>query len=250
MNCYIITGTSSGIGEAIARKLILQKHKLFCISRRINESITELASSAQSQLWYLEADLTQTAYIPDLMDEIFSKLDMDEITAIALINNAAMLEPVMPAGRYDNMQLLQHINVNLLAPMILTNEFIRHTKDLNLPKTIVNISSGAASSPYEGWGPYCTSKAGLEMFTRTTSLEQKKALFPVRVLSIAPGIVDTPMQSKIRQVDPVDFPMKPRFDDLYQNNLLSNPTDVADKIIRLIFGNLPDNSEIIDLRNL
>jgi benzil reductase ((S)-benzoin forming) len=250
MNYYIITGTSSGIGEAIARKLILQKHKLFCISRRMNESVSDLASSAQSQLWYYEADLSQTGNISKLMNEIFGKMDSTEISAIALINNAAMLEPVMPAGRYDNIQLQQHLNVNLLAPMILTNEFIRHTKDLNLPKTIVNIGSGAASSPYEGWGPYCTSKAGLEMFTRTTALEQKNALFPVRLLSIAPGIVDTPMQARIRQVDSDDFPMKPRFEQLYQHNQLSRPVDVADKIIGMLWRDLPDSSEIIDLRKI
>lgn len=250
MNYYIITGTSSGLGEAIAKNLILQKHKIFCISRRLNESLTELASSAQSQLWYFEADLSQSGNIPFLMNEIFSKLDPDEISAIALINNAAMLDPVMPAGRYDNNQLQQHISVNLLAPMILTNEFIRHTKDLNLPKTIVNISSGAASNPYEGWGPYCTGKAGLEMFTRTAALEQKNAAFPVRLLSIAPGIVDTPMQSKIRQVSGDDFPMKPRFEELYQNNQLSRPVDVADKIIGMLWRDLRDSSDIIDLRKI
>lgn len=250
MNYYIITGTSSGIGEAIARKLILERHSIFCISRNLNESLTDLASSVQSNLWYFEADLGKTDVIPGLMDEIFSLIEFRNISAIALVNNAATLEPVGPAGNYDSEELAQHIKVNLLAPMLLTDCFIRHTSTLNVRKSVVNIGSGAATSPYAGWGAYCSSKAGLEMFTRTTMLEQKNKLHPVRVLSILPGVVDTGMQNKLRNSDAGNFPMKPRFEQLYRDNLLSRPNEVADKIIRLIFGQLPEESEIIDLRKI
>ncbi len=250
MNYYIITGTSSGIGEAIARELILERHCVFCISRNLNETLTEMASSVQSQLWHLEADLGETSHIPELMNEIFSSIDPGNISSIALINNAGVLDPVAAAGNYNSMDITQHLLVNLLAPMLLTNEFIRHTAHFKVPKTIVNISSGAASTPYAGRGPYCSSKAGLEMFTRTTALEQKQNPHPVRLLSIAPGIVDTKMQIGIRNSDVLDFPMKERFEKLHQNNLLSLPGDVAEKIISLIFGELPGGSEIIDLRKL
>lgn len=250
MNYYIITGTSSGIGEAIARKLILERHSIFCISRNLNESLTDLALSVQSNLWYFEADLGDTGNIPGLMDEIFTMIEFQNISAIALINNAATLDPIAPAGIYDTEELGQHVKVNLLAPMILTDCFIRHTSPLKVPKSVINIGSGAATSPYAGWGPYCSTKAGLEMFTRTTSLEQESRPHPVRILSVLPGVVDTGMQNKLRNSDSVNFPMKPRFEQLYQDNLLSRPNEVADKIIRLIFGQLPGESEIIDLRKI
>ncbi len=250
MNYYIITGTSSGIGEAIARKLILERHSIFCISRKLNESLTDLASSVQSNIWYFEADLGDTGKIPVLMDEIFSLMEFQNISAIALINNAATLDPIAMAGNYDTEELAQHIHVNLLAPMLLTDCFVRHTGSLKVPKSVINVGSGAATSPYAGWGPYCSTKAGLEMFTRTTSLEQKSEPHPVRILSVLPGVVDTGMQNKLRNSDAADFPMKPRFEQLYQDNLLSRPNEVADKIITLIFGQLPGESEIIDLRNL
>jgi benzil reductase ((S)-benzoin forming) len=134
--------------------------------------------------------------------------------------------------------------------MLLTDCFIRHTDPLKVPKSVINIGSGAAISPYAGWGPYCSSKAGLEMFTRTTSLEQLSKTHPVRILSLLPGVVDTSMQNKLRNSDIADFPMKPRFEQLYRENLLSRPNEVADKIISLIFEQLPGESEIIDLRKI
>jgi benzil reductase ((S)-benzoin forming) len=250
MNYFIITGTSSGIGEAIARKLILDRHSVFCISRSLNESLVELASSVQNLLWYKEFDLAETLLIPDLMNQIFLKIKPDEVSGIALINNAATLDPIGPAGSYPATDLSRHMLVNLAAPILLSSEFIRLTESLNVPKSIVNIGSGAANTPYAGWGPYCSSKAGLEMFTRTTNLEQHQKQFPVRVLSVAPGVVDTPMQEKLRNVGLSDFPMKSRFEELYLENRLSRPSDVADKITGLIFGKIPIENELIDLRNL
>lgn len=250
MNYYIVTGTSSGIGEAIARKLIFDRHSVFCISRSLNESLVELASSVRSTPWYKEFDLAETSLIPGLMDEIFEKIKPEELSSIALINNAATLDPIGPAGSYTATDLSRHILVNLAAPMLLSSEFIRLTEGLNVSKSIVNIGTGAATTPYAGWGPYCSSKAGLEMFTRTTNLEQQQKQFPVRVLNIAPGVVDTPMQEKLRNVSLSDFPMKPRFEELYLENQLSRPAEVADKITNLIFGKIPAENGIIDLRKL
>ncbi len=250
MNFYIITGTSSGIGEAIARKLILDRQCIFCISRILNESLMELASSVRNTLWYKEFDLADTSLIPGLMDEIFQTIQPEELSSIALINNAATLDPIGPAGSYPATDLSRHMLVNLAAPMQLSSEFIRLTESLNIPKSIVNIGSGASTTPYAGWGPYCSSKAGLEMFTRTTNLEQQQKQFPVRVLSVAPGVVDTPMQEKLRNTSLSEFPMKSRFEELYLENHLSRPAEVADKITGLIFRKIPAENCIIDLRKL
>jgi len=250
MKYYIVTGASSGLGEAIARKLILGRNKVFCISRRLNESLTDLAASMQCGMWYFERDLGEPMAIPGLMNEIFNFVDRDHISGIALINNAGVLEPMSAAGSYAPEILHQHLNVNLLAPLLLTNEFIRLTGAMHVLKSIINISSGAATTPYAGWGAYCSSKAGLDMFTRTVGLEQQQSAHPVRILSVAPGIVDTPMQAKIRQTGQKNFPMKQKFEQLYEENRLSKPSEVADKIISLIFSDTPASGEITDLRNL
>ena len=61
---------------------------------------------------------------------------------------------------------------------------------------IVNVSSGAAHRPQEGWAAYCAGKAGLAMLTKCTHLEYGAQ--GVRVYGFAPGVVDTAMQGAIR----------------------------------------------------
>jgi NAD(P)-dependent dehydrogenase (short-subunit alcohol dehydrogenase family) len=62
--------------------------------------------------------------------------------------------------------------------------------------TIVNISSGAAHRPQEGWSAYCAGKAGLAMLTRSIHLEYGTQ--GIRIFGFAPGVVDTDMQVAIR----------------------------------------------------
>src|SRR4029434_9648836 len=62
--------------------------------------------------------------------------------------------------------------------------------------TIINVSSGAAYRPLEGWSAYCAGKAGLAMLTRSIELETKGK--GVRVFGFSPGTIDTEMQVKIR----------------------------------------------------
>lgn len=250
MDYYIVTGTTSGIGEAIARRLLLDNRHVCCISRRLNESLSEIAAATSGRMWHLEADLGKPEGIRHAVSQALAYIGSQQLSSLTLVNNAAVLDPVMPAGSYDLERLSNHLNVNLLAPMMLTSEFIRLSGQYDVRRTVVNIGSGASSSPYAGWGPYCSSKAALEMFTRTTNLEQKQLANPVRVLCIAPGIVDTPMQATIRSVPAEHFPMKGKFERLYLDNQLSNPVFVAEKIAALMTGSISSGDEIIDLRNL
>ena len=247
---YIITGTSSGIGEALAKHLIQEQEKVFCISRSKNQKLIELAAETGGWLRYFTTDLTETHKLPGLLSEIFSAIDTKDASGLILINNAGVLDPVGYSGTLNNLETEVHFKTNLLAPAILINTFIDLAKDFNISKTIVNISSGAASSPYPGWSNYCASKAALDMLTRTIGMEQLDQPNPVRIFSLAPGIVDTNMQKTIRATSKEQFPLKEKFDKLYQENKLSKPDDVAKKIIALLCADLPSTGEIADLRNL
>ena len=61
--------------------------------------------------------------------------------------------------------------------------------------TIINVSSGAAHRPLDGWSAYCAGKAGLAMVTRSLALETRKG---IRIFGFSPGTIDTDMQVKIR----------------------------------------------------
>lgn len=250
MKYYIITGTSSGLGEALAEEAILQNFKVFCISRRLNSRLKQLGADKRSGLWYFEHDLTRISEIQPLMKEIFSFIDEQSAIEINLINNAGVVQPVGPLGKLNAEDILGHININLTAPVTLINEFIRETERFKCRKNIVNLTTGAASHPYFGWSLYCSSKAGVDMLTRVGGLEQSSSEFPVRIMAIAPGVVDTPMQQQIREVDPGDFPMKPKFDKLHKEGKLVPPSEAARSIIKMIDSDKLVNGEITDLRKI
>ena len=129
------------------------------------------------------------------------------------------------------MQMANAIALNLTAPMILANTFISSLKEFKGPKRIVNISSGAGRKAYEGWGVYCTTKAGLDHFSRVIALEQANAEHPVDIVSIAPGIIDTGMQETIRASKEEAFPLLDQFIDYKENGLLSSADQTAEKLI-------------------
>lgn len=249
MKYFIITGTSSGLGEALAEQVILQNHKVFCIARRMNDRLKELATEKRNGFWYFEQDLSNITEIPQLVNQIFSFIDPEVVEEINLINNAGVVAPVGPLGKLDAQGIEQHISINLTAPLALTNEFIRAAEHFTCRKNVVNITSGAAQHPYHGWSLYCSSKAGIDMLTQVTALEQQNSDYPVRVLAIAPGVVNTPMQGYIRQVNAEDFPMKPKFETLHEQGKLTEPSEAAINILSFIESEKPASGAITDLRN-
>jgi sepiapterin reductase len=102
--------------------------------------------------------------------------------------------------------------------------------------TVINVSSLAAIQPFESWGVYCAGKAARDMFHKVLAEEQKKspARESIRVLSYAPGPLDTNMQKEIRESALVDKPTQDYFIELKKNNQLVDPTVSADKLINLI----------------
>ncbi|HNX43033.1 MAG TPA: (S)-benzoin forming benzil reductase [Bacteroidales bacterium] len=240
MKYFIITGTSRGIGEAIARKLLMTGNSLICTSRSLNEDLTETASNMSIPLYYHPCDLSRTSSAMEFIKTAFRIIDLKNAESIALINNAGMLAPIGPAGNLKPLDIERHYKTNILAPVNLTNEFIKRTQTLTLQKVILNISSGASGHPYHGWSVYCSSKAALEMFTRTVALEQETEKHPVIVFALKPGIVDTSMQSLIRRSDPELFRDRDKFVKLHDNGLLVKPETVADAIVSaMLSGNIP-----------
>ncbi len=248
MNYYIITGTSRGIGEAIAKALLSKNNKLFCISRNESESLKKLASEKGALIDQITFDLSNSDGIETLMESIFQKIDKNQTEKIALINNAGLLAPVKPVHRASNAELVDHINVNLIAPMLLTSLFIKKVLDWPIPKTIMNISSGAAINPYFGWSPYCSSKAGLNMFAASVGMEQSYEEFPVKIFSVAPGIVETSMQELIRSTDEKDFVYKQKFVELKEQGQLSDADVTGRKLADLIFSDEVEQGGFTDLR--
>ncbi|KAA0965081.1 SDR family NAD(P)-dependent oxidoreductase [Sporosarcina sp. ANT_H38] len=227
MNVYIITGASKGIGFELAKQLSSEGHFVVGIARTANEL---------EGVKFIGADLSETAQLEALLDEIIVAAPQDAV-AFTLINNAGIVDPIGLMGAVNVEEITKAVALNLTAPMILSNVFIMKLKDFEGSKRIVNISSGAARNVYEGWGTYCTTKAGLDHFSRVVALEQGNAAYPVDIVSIAPGIIDTGMQETIRGSKEEAFPLLDRFIDYKEKGVLKSAEQTAGQLIAFM-GNV------------
>lgn len=235
---YIITGASKGIGYEWSKQLIKKGHLVIGIAR------------TQPENWpgehFLSVDLTQLDAIETTMEQALDQLPKD-IEQIVLVNNAGTIDPIGMAHSNGSAEVGQSIVLNLTAPMLLCGAFIHQLKDNKCEKRIINISSGAGRKAYEGWSAYCAGKAGLDHFSSCIDVENED----IKVVSVAPGIIDTGMQEKIRQSDATHFPLIENFLDYKESGILSSPEETARLLIemneRTDFNYLPT---ILDIRNL
>lgn len=238
----IITGGSKGLGLGLAKEYHKNGYRICSISRSKNE-----------KLYFMEqyqCDLSKTEAIENVIKEIFSHLDKKNTQQLTLINNAGELGTVNTLETQTPSDISYTIQVNLTAPLVLSSQFIKLSKDWNCKKQIINISSGAAVNPYESWVMYCTSKAGLDMMTKVVSKEQKDLPNGVGIVSIYPGIVDTNMQEKIRNTPKEHFKAVQRFIDFYKHGDLFSPEQVAEKIYHLDVEGALKSGNILDVRNV
>jgi len=112
-----------------------------------------------------------------------------------LINNAGVIEPIGRLAEADPAQWAQNIQINLTGAFNMARAALPGMIDGG-SGAIVNVSSGAAHRPLEGWSAYCSAKAGMAMLTRAIHLENHGE--GVRIYGFAPGTVDTDMQVQIR----------------------------------------------------
>lgn len=246
-DCYIVTGTTSGLGFAFLKQLIENGHLVYSISRRESPFILELKDNVNFK--HFMCDLANESYLKETLKTVFDLLDLYAASSVTLINNAGTINPIGNVGKVDSVGLSRSIDTNLKAPITISNYFIEQTQKIAIQKYILNISSGAGRKPYAGWATYCAAKAGLDLFTECIGVEQKEEQFPIKVISFAPGVVDTNMQVTIRSAKKEEFDAVTRFIDLKNNNQLLSPEFVAEKLLELLPSEQTSNGGLYDIRN-
>jgi benzil reductase ((S)-benzoin forming) len=238
----IITGGSKGIGKALATCYSDNNYKVFSLSRTINPYLRAVQQ--------FKIDLTDTKKLKTIVNRIFETLIPEQIKTITLINNAGTLGRISNLENSDLSDIENSVKLNLTVPLQLSALFIKQTHNWTSIKKIINISSGAAVSAYEGWSVYCATKSAIDMFTKVVAKEQDNRVNAVKIWAILPGIVETDMQKKIRKTPESDFKTVERFRDLFNSGHLSKPIDVAKKILKLDVDNRLENGTIFDIRQL
>lgn len=226
MHHYFITGTSQGIGKALAERVLQENSsQVYGFSR--SQSIEH------PRYTHTFVDLSDIASLTARVSHFFPSLERAE--KIVLINNAGMLGEVKYLGDLDDERIAQLFNLNLIAPTILVNHFVRTYQDLPAEKLIINVSSGAGKYPVDGWSGYCASKAALDMISQVVALElEKKEQKHFKIYALAPGVVDTRMQGEIRAVDARHFSSLDKFKQYKANRELDDPAYTANKFFQLI----------------
>lgn len=231
MDLFIITGASRGLGRALALELAASHRKLLTIARQPDPSLgTEAAArGATIEQWAL--DVAHDIGVAARLEAWLHPQAGARVASATLVNNAGLLGTVGPLEQMPADELAAVLRVNLEAPMALTGAFLRATAAWNCPRKVLNISSGAGRSAIAGWAAYCASKAGLDHFSRVTALDEARKTNGARIVSLAPGVVDTAMQGQLRGADAAGFPDKQRFVDLHANAQLATPEAAAHRIV-------------------
>lgn len=238
MNYYFITGTSRGIGYAITQEL-LKNNQNFVFGYSRNCTITH------PNYKHIKKDLSD---IENLLQ--FEFPEITDADSICLINNSGTIGEIKPCGKLDNKNIVQTLNLNLIAPSILCNQFLKKYQAHSAKKFIINISSGAAKFPIDAWSGYCASKAGLDLLSLTIQEEQNNRNGNVKVFAISPGVIDTAMQDEIRKANPDDFKKSDYFHELKINNELISADLVAKKIIHILQSPHLQDNVLIALKDI
>ena len=233
MKKVFITGTSSGIGFALS--------KVFLDERIVVEGIARRNVLQHQNYVHHTLDLSDLAAVAEFKFSFENNLD-----EVILINNAGWLGEVKPVGELQSENIKRINDINITAPSILMNSFLFQLKAFAGKKTIINISSGAAQYPIKSWGGYCASKAAIDMFSRVIQEEHPE----VAVMSIAPGVVDTAMQTAIRDVPEEHFEDSARFHEMHKTGELRSSEDVAAQIADLIKNKEKALGTVFSLREL
>lgn len=240
---YILTGASRGMGLAMAEQLLAPDHQLLCISRHQNDALTRKAAELTCALTQWTLDLSEAVPVANQLAQWLQGLDAPTLASVTLINNAGVIPAIAPLSASDPAELTRALRVGLEAPMLLTAAFLKASLQLQIPRKVLNISSGLGRRPMASQAAYCAAKAGMDHFTRCVALDEARFPNGAKVCALAPGVIDTDMQTQLRSAALNDFPDQAGFRQLQQSGQLATASDAAKRVLAWLarpdFGQQP-----------
>lgn len=225
----VVTGASRGLGAGLADRFGALGASLGVCARH------QPGAPRGAVAHTVAVDVTDAPEVDRFAEEVTQALGPIDLW----INNAGVLGPVGPQRHHDPRQVEEALRINVIGVANGTRSFTRLARGWPLAsRVLVNISSGAARSPYEGWAVYGATKAAVDQYTRTVALEEPH----LRCHAVAPGVVETAMQEQVRALDETAFPAVDRFRQIHADGRASSPAWVADHLAAILLGALtPDD---------
>ncbi len=219
----VITGASRGVGEAIANE---------SLARGMNVAVCARKAPTQyvgDKVLSIAADVTDEKAVQALADAAVARFGRIDLW----INNAGVLAPIAPMHECSSESIRAHLDTNIMGVVHGCKSFISHVRDREGEGVLINISSGASTTGYAGWSAYCAGKAAVDRISECVQLEEEQ--HGMRAYAVAPGIIDTDMQSLIRSCSAEQFPMVEKFHELKRDDAFSSGAFVARSLLALAF---------------
>ncbi|HEX7328425.1 MAG TPA: SDR family NAD(P)-dependent oxidoreductase [Casimicrobiaceae bacterium] len=227
--CAIVTGVSTGLGEALAARLLARGYEVLGVGRRTSPRLAGAAFT------FVAVDLAHPDTAGTALADAFATIAAERPGSVCLVNNAATIDGVGVLGTLTAATIATDFDVNLAAPVIAADSFCRTFTDAQCARRIINVSSGAAQTPIAGASLYSIAKAGIEMLTRALAAEH--GAHGLVAVTLRPGIIDTPMQQSLRTQSAERLPQVTMFRDFHASGRLVPPDEVAAKVVaRLVEG--------------
>ena len=238
----IVTGHTRGLGAAIAEQLLARGIAVLGLARSGN---TDLATRYPDLFNEIALDLADS-------DALLSALAGEAVISfiagapsLLLINNAGMLQPVGPLAQQDASTTARTVSLNVAAPLTLSSAIAAQMA--GRPLRILRVSSGAARHAYQGWSIYCATKAALDQHAKAVALDGDP---DVRICAIAPGVVDTDMQTEVRALPAEQFPLRERFIKMKNEGTLTPAAVAAEKVVDYLLSDAFGTAPVADIREL
>lgn len=203
---FLITGTSSGIGKSLYKKLS-KDNDVLGLSRRITD--TSEYSCDFSNL--------------DNLQNICEDITKSHNDINFLILNAGTLGEIEKARELNIDEIKRVFDINVFSNKIIIDHCLKNCSSL---KYVLAISSGAAFKGYDGWASYCMTKSSFVQMIKCYAIENRK----VKFISLAPGVIRTKMQDKIINLSEEKFSSISKFKKLYDS--IPTPDDMSEKFIK------------------
>lgn len=236
MPALFITGNSSGIGLALTEAYLEKGWQVYGLSRKG-------CPLQHENLRDIQADLEDTDAIAGILDNLLGKAETLDLGIL----NAGVLGGIKDLHDTGQAEIKTVMRINVWANKKILDWFITTGADVD---QLVMISSGAAVHGKRGWGVYALSKATLKMLAELYACEMPAT----HIISLAPGMVHTPMQDYLLDPDQVNtekFPSVKAMRSAFGTDAMPEPDVIAARIVALI----PDlkkytSGGFVDIRDL
>lgn len=231
----LITGASGGIGAGIAERFAALGVRVALCAR------TEPTLPPGADGTTASVDVTDADAVADFVEGAAAALGPLDLC----IANAGILGPLGPLRDDDPAAVAATFRTNVEGVAHTAAAYARHVRGRSGPGVFLGISSGAGRNPTAGWAPYAASKAAVDALCVAFAEEESDA--GLRVVAVAPGVVDTGMQEAIRASTPDAFPRHEQFVRMKADEAFNGAAFVADHLLRLAFAPEPGDDVLVRL---